>query len=212
MNIRSEITFNKVMNREFDFIRNIEVLLEVNFPLIFSFEANERMYLGYVLDFKIRKKILNIMIVETDDETIYGLLDQKISLNRALTRRKPYIIYSDKEEIYQDINKVLPDENFLLTELLPNSVDIIEKKNRIAYLLESKQNYHYDSYIKFERKKSRHSREIYLISESYIDSDMLKNIIVKENKNLKKNEEEKYLNFLKPVAKDEYIIKFEFYS
>ncbi|WP_281882886.1 hypothetical protein [Paenibacillus sp. YYML68] len=41
MDLRADITFYNLLEMEFKYIRNIEILLEVNFPLVFTFTAND---------------------------------------------------------------------------------------------------------------------------------------------------------------------------
>lgn len=170
MSIRNEISFSNILRKNFEFIRNIEVLFEVSFPLVFSFEANEnKKYLAYVLDFKRRKKVLNIMFVETNNELLYDLLNQNISLRAALTKNEPHILYLDSNELYDNVNEVLPKDNFLITELMPNNVDIVSKRRQIAFELESEKKY-YDTLFKMKKVRKKYNELFKLISSTYADS------------------------------------------
>ncbi|WP_217597871.1 hypothetical protein [Cohnella sp. GbtcB17] len=224
MNIRNELAFNRILSHDFEFIRNIEVLLEVNFPLVFSFDANEnKKYLAYVVDFKRRKKILNIMFVETSNETLYDLLDQNISLRTALTKNRPYIVYSDGKEIYDDINELLPKDNFLLTELIPNSIDIVSKKQRIKYELNWGQNY-YDEFIKFKEVRnkynvlstiffSKYTESLNTIVDQYTTNYKNKHVFSShrrnENKPLKEQDMLDHVKLLKKIINDNYVFTYD---
>lgn len=137
MNIKRNATFSELLSSHFEFIRDVEVLLEVDFPIIFSFSAADKQYLAYVTEFKRRKKSLNVLYVETDYETLLELVSQNISVKDALLKKSGGLL-SKKESLLEnelDLNastliSLLPKDTFYLSELLPNQVDIIEKKNQ----------------------------------------------------------------------------------
>ncbi len=140
MNLRNINTFDERLSQYFRLIRNVETLLEVDFPLVFSFEADDnKSYLAYVLNFKRRKKILEMLVVETNYQILHDLSSQRVSLKQALIAPTQKYITNDGlvETLPQDYLEQLPDDDFYLTELLPNRVDISVIHKRFADKLKS---------------------------------------------------------------------------
>lgn len=147
MYLKIEQDASNMISKNFNFIRNVEVLLDVDFPLLFSFntiEKNvEKTYLAYVLEFKRKTrrsdKMLEMYIVETTSETILNLLSQQINLRTALASNNKLCInlneILDADSV--EIQSKLPRETFFLTKLLPNRIDIEDKKNMFKEKLES---------------------------------------------------------------------------
>lgn len=144
MNIRNDITFCNLLSTDFEFIRNVEVLLEVDFPLVFSFNANDnKLYLAYVLNYKRRKKTLNILYVETNYQALHELLNKEISLKSVLTQSTIKTLYSHNKYDMTDFEllEVLPKDNFFLTELLPNKIDIVYQRYKVKKQLDMSKKY-----------------------------------------------------------------------
>lgn len=130
MKIRDNTTFKTLLQKNFDFIRDTDILLEVDFPILFSFDADNKSYLAYVTDFKRRKKFLEILFVETNNHTLLELVSEEISLRNALTKFNNKLVSSATctDVSMNDILSKLPEDDFYLTELLPNRVDIVDKR------------------------------------------------------------------------------------
>ncbi|MGX8235732.1 hypothetical protein [Exiguobacterium undae] len=122
--------FKELLSKEFDFIRKFEVLLGIDFPILFSFTSNEKEFIGYVLEFKRLTPKLEIYFVETNIDKIIDLLSSNISLNEILNSNNPKCINLEKRVDPNDalIKQKLPKNNFYLTSLIPNNIDIEEHK------------------------------------------------------------------------------------
>ncbi|WP_281882890.1 hypothetical protein [Paenibacillus sp. YYML68] len=74
---------------------------------------------------------------------LHKLVSQKISLKEALKSSKGKFIHThpNQEYLYDDIEKIYPDNNFYLTEILPNSVDIVQKRRIIQKQIEEMNKY-----------------------------------------------------------------------
>lgn len=122
--------FNSILGNNYKYIRNYNIILDVEFPILFTFESNNKLFLVYVLEYKRIKKKFEFFITETKYDHIIELINQKRSLNS--------ILYSDLENswcvntknITQDINdeilKKLPQKEFYISPLLPNKIDLEE--------------------------------------------------------------------------------------
>lgn len=131
MKLRNNGTFDMLLGQNFEFVRSLDVLLEVDFPILFSFDADDnKSYLAYVLNFKRRKKVLDILFVETNNQTLLDLLSEKMSLKQALTATTQKYITSEGvlDPTTEKLIDQLPDDDFYITELLPNRVDVLEKQ------------------------------------------------------------------------------------
>lgn len=138
MSFKIQQDFLNMIEEKFNFIRDIEILLDIDFPLLFSFNAieknTEKTYLAYVLEFKKKRrsydKVLEMYIAETDSNTIVNLLEQEISLRKALSVQNTLHFTLDKilDATSFETQSKLPKETFYLTKVLPNRIDIDETK------------------------------------------------------------------------------------
>ncbi|PER97019.1 hypothetical protein [Bacillus cereus] len=198
MNVRSISTFDRRLGENFKFIRSVDVLLEVDFPLVFSFDADDnKNYLAYVLKFKRRKKILELLVVETNYQILLDLASQKISLKQALTINTQKYITDEGilEASPQDLLEQLPDDDFYLTELLPNRIDISEKKGIFAEKLRFYAEYYSKIQHSDELKKMKYPK--------FTHADYLK--FYKHNSKKQGSDELKKIKFtnlyLEPMSK-----------
>lgn len=151
-NLMLNNNFLKVLTKKFNFIRKIDVLLSVDFPILFSFNSDGKYFLGYVLEFKRFNPKLEIYFVETTIDKLILLLGSKITLDEILQSENPSCINLEKEldVSNKDIQNKLPKNNFYLTPLIPNSIDIEKTKN---LLVASEERYIKFIYNSIEKRK-----------------------------------------------------------
>jgi hypothetical protein len=124
---------NQIIRRDYNLVRDVEVLLHVNFPILFTFVSDvDKTYIAYVVKYKKRSGNLELICLETDNQTIYGLVSQRISIKNAFNKNDVrYLSTTEVTRAEIELSAILPSDDFYLTELLPNTVDITQKRKKI---------------------------------------------------------------------------------
>ena len=149
--IKKDLLIDKLysdLKSEFNIIRNIEVYFQIDFPILFSFNSNGSRYLIYVLDYKRIKRKLEFIVTEVNDNEIFEFLNEKKSLLNILTlnsngneknikyykkqyKNKNYETSSCSENCGKFYEDKLPSNDFKLTKVIPNEIDVREVKEYV---------------------------------------------------------------------------------
>ena len=136
--MREKDVYLKMLQDNFDDVKDVNVILDIAFPILFMFTANDnKVYLAYVTKMNRRKHILDVLFFETSYNIIYELLSGNVSLAETFNKSK-YALHYDSNYVNKnpnsatdnvvddatDINKLFPDDSFYMTDILPNRVDI----------------------------------------------------------------------------------------
>lgn len=179
MNLRKDKVFNEFLSKNYSLVRSIDLLLEVEFPLLFSFTSQNKVYLAYVLSFKRRQKSLEVVVVETNNEELLNLVSKRISirsvliksgLNKTIEISKTHNIMYD---LTHDVLEKLPNENFFLEEDLPNTVDLIQKQNIFKNRIQNQSEFEYTKL--FNEKIELRSEENEVFSSKIFKKYLTKN-------------------------------------
>lgn len=135
---------------EMAFVRDFNILFEIDFPILFTFEAEGGVYAGYTLDFSHRRNEMEIVVVPTTFESIYELISQKKSLVSFLAEKDSYkrmlLLFRTEEIQSETINRMdfadeLPGETFMLSEDIPNKVDLAREQVRLERKMKEQSNW-----------------------------------------------------------------------
>lgn len=132
MSISDYPRFESFLQNHFPTMHNTELLFVIEFPILLSFETDDnRVFLAYTLDYGHYKKDIRLFITETNYFTLIKLASGKLSITEALTN-KDYQFISTNEEItpsLEELRSQLPENDFYITEILPNFVDLSKKES-----------------------------------------------------------------------------------
>ncbi|MGH0927853.1 MULTISPECIES: hypothetical protein [Bacillus cereus group] len=153
--------FNSFLNKQENKLKNLVVYLDVIFPMIFSYEKNDEIYLSYVLTCDEFERELNIISTKVPDYSILEqLADSKISLFEVFDREydsyctffgmKERKIFNSKltlgsscdeiptlNEFHDDdylVEDLLPEEDFYVTRHTVNKLNLNEAKRYVQLL------------------------------------------------------------------------------
>lgn len=144
--MKRNFAFNKFLNKQDFKPKNLIFYLDVVFPILFSFEKNDKLYLSYVITFDEFEKELNIITVELESyDILEKLIKSEVSVfeifDQASEGKHSFFGYDSRNlfnvEIglgdFCDILPTLPgyhDDEYMVEDLLPED-DFYIKKNLI---------------------------------------------------------------------------------
>ncbi|EKN70405.1 hypothetical protein P9E76_00390 [Schinkia azotoformans] len=157
---RSKV-YNSFLSKQDNIVKNLIVYLDVVFPMIFSYEKNDEIYLSYVVTCDEFEKELNIISTRVPDYSILEeLADSKISLfeifdreydnycsffgmnkgkifNNKITLGENCDIIPTLQDFHDDdyiVEDLLPAEDFYVTRHTVNKLNLKEVKTYVQLL------------------------------------------------------------------------------
>lgn len=133
------------------FVRDFDILFEIDFPILFTFEAEGGVYAGYTLDYSHRRSEMEIVVVPTSYDAIYDLVSQKKSLVSFLTEKDSFtrmLLLFRNEEVraesitVSDLADDLPGAHFMLSEDIPNKVDLVRQQVVLERKIRKQKDWH----------------------------------------------------------------------
>lgn len=159
--LQRSAVYNSFLNKQENKVKNLIVYLDVVFPMIFSYEKNEEIYLSYVVTCDEFEKELNIISTRVPNYSILEeLADSRISLfeifdqeydkyctffgvkkgkifNSKLTLADSCDLIPTLENFHEDdyiVEDLLPEEDFYVTRHTVNKLNLNEAKRYIQLL------------------------------------------------------------------------------
>lgn len=182
MDIRNYKEYDELLSTNFPIIRDREVYLDIDFPILFSFTSLNKTFLAYVLKYKRRKKELVIVVSETTNYEILDLITQRLSIHEIIAKNF-HSVWKTEQQAFKietkqllqfDIVEKLPDPEFMLEESLPNKIDLIFKQNlikdKIDFEITNLKNFKNNNYISTYKKER-------LIPDDFFQDFLSENVV-----------------------------------
>lgn len=139
-------------------LKNKIVYLELMFPILFSYEENDEIYLSYVIDHDEHEKKLNVITTQIEDYSkiekmikanlsVFDLFDEEYNHNVNLfsfNNKKyisnkiklgdpcdSYLSLPDYHKMDLIIEDLLPEDDFYFSPLLPNKCSLTNIANEL---------------------------------------------------------------------------------
>lgn len=170
-----------------------EILFNISYPLLMSFETNGKVYVAYVLRMKLISQKVKLVISESTYDKILKVITSEKPFNCLFEESMTYVDTVSDKNIFKEVktskvSKYLPSNGFKLDKSVPNTINIDNivsnlEIRRSAYLEKV------ENYPNFENNFKENSfsyyvddnveDKIYLNEESSYEANNLK--IIKKN-------------------------------
>ena len=141
------------------------VLLDISFPIIFSFRVRNFLFLCYTLRYR-RGKAMSLLISPTEYNTLYSLVSGSLGIQEALGENLLYIQrkncsddFALRHVSYKRIYSFLPEKNYYLTDNIPNKSDLSYLKNYYLNKRNESEKF-FDEYFILDSKQDNKIRKL----------------------------------------------------
>lgn len=139
--MRIELNIQNNMSRNLDFVRNLNVFFDIDFPILFSFESGNDTYLGYTMDYDYLDLTAEFIVTLTSEEILIDLLSQKKSIRNALVEENKVFFKMNMAQSNLEIVEIelrefendLPNYDYMLDYAIPNKRDIRKLHRELVY-------------------------------------------------------------------------------
>lgn len=137
------------IGKQFKFVRNINIIFDIDFPILFTFEARDVVYLAYTVDYSPLKLVAKVIVVPSSLKSVLELVTERKSIQSVLIENDNFTILNMnikkknleiQEVLKSEVEEYFPSNNFMLTKVVPNRINLtalsryLEEETMRAYL------------------------------------------------------------------------------